>query len=112
MQDKMYMTMLLDCYRNLLTDKQQEICQYYFEDDYSLQEICEITKTSRSAVYDLIRRTKQELQHFEDCLKVYEQYVKRMAIYTKLLKLENPEVTSLIQQCITLEQYEEEKEHE
>ena len=47
---------LLDLYRDLLTDKQQEIMDMYYLYDLSLSEIAEDSLTTRAAVYDLIKR--------------------------------------------------------
>ena len=49
-------------YGGLLTEKQQKIMEEYFYDDLSLGEIAENTRTSRQAVYDLLRRVEQTLE--------------------------------------------------
>lgn len=64
---------LLDLYKDLLTDKQQEIMDMYFLYDLSLSEIAEDTSTSRAAVFDLIKRTSKSLENFESKLHLLEK---------------------------------------
>ena len=63
---------LLDLYKDLLTEKQQEIMDMYFLYDLSLSEIAEDTNTTRSAVFDLIKRTTKTLQNYENKLHLLE----------------------------------------
>ena len=64
---------LLDLYKDLLTDKQQEIMDMYFLYDLSLSEIAEDTNTSRAAVFDLIKRTSKILENYESKLHLLEK---------------------------------------
>ena len=54
---------LLDLYKDLLTNKQQEVMDMYFLYDLSLSEIAEDTNTTRAAVFDLIKRTTKTLEN-------------------------------------------------
>ena len=72
--NKLEANSLLDFYGVPLTEKQQQITEYYFREDYSLQEIAEITNVSRSAVHDTIRRCEKELQAYEDKLHLGAQF--------------------------------------
>ena len=54
---------LLELYKDLLTKKQQEVMDMYFLYDLSLAEISEESQTSRSAVFDLIKRTTKLLEN-------------------------------------------------
>ncbi len=60
--------LLLDYYGALLTDKQRETLEYYYNDDLSLSEISEIVGTSRQGVMDIIKRSEQQLNLFEQKL--------------------------------------------
>ena len=102
MNDKIYLNELLDHYGKLLTDKQKEICMYYYREDYSLQEIADIEKTSRSAVYDVIRRCRRDLLDYESKLHLHMSYVKRRKLYEEIRK-QAPETGSLLDQCIDTE---------
>ena len=48
---------LLDIYRTLLTKKQQVVMDMYYADNYSLSEIALNLKVTRTAIYDIIKRT-------------------------------------------------------
>ena len=64
---------LYDFYGGLLTDKQKNIMELYFYDDYSLGEIAAKESTTRQAVYDLLKRVEQTLEKYEDKLKLMER---------------------------------------
>lgn len=59
---------LLDIYGNILTDKQKEVMEMYFQYDLSLNEISLNLNVSRNAVYDLIKRTTSLLEKYENKL--------------------------------------------
>ena len=65
--------LLFDIYTSLLTDKQQRLCDMYYNQDYSLAEIADIEHTSRQAVRDGIGKAKQKLNHFEKCLQISDK---------------------------------------
>lgn len=64
---------LLDIYGDLLTDRKRELLDYYYEEDYSLAEISEITGISRQGVRDSLKKSEAELLDFEAKLKLYEK---------------------------------------
>ncbi len=94
---------LLDAYETLLTDKQREIASYYYKEDFSLSEIAEILHISRAAVSDHLKRTTAILYGFEENLKLVEKLSKRMAIYGKIKKLEDPRLSVYLKQLEDIE---------
>lgn len=78
---------LFAIYGGLLTEKQQNIMEQYFYDDLSLGEIAENTRTSRQAVYDLLRRVEQTLEKYEDKLHLLYQDQERQFKLRGAIKL-------------------------
>jgi len=62
----------LDCYRDLLTERQVEVMVLVYEEDYSLSEVAELWRTSRQAVHDLLRRSEALLDYYEGKLHLAE----------------------------------------
>ncbi len=67
-------TLLLDIYAPLLTERQQEVLRLYFSDNYSLAEIAGEFKVSRQAIHDLIRRSLDTLEKLESKLGLYSLF--------------------------------------
>jgi predicted DNA-binding protein YlxM (UPF0122 family) len=68
MKDVARRAYLLDHYGSLLTEKQRDIYDWYFQQDLSLGEISEVAHVSRNAVFDLVSRTDEKLEKFEKAL--------------------------------------------
>ena len=60
--------LLLDCYGSLLTEKQRQRLEGYYDEDLSLAELAEPLGISRQAVHDSIRRGERQLEHYEEQL--------------------------------------------
>ena len=59
------MTMLFDFYGELLTDRQKEFYDLYYNEDLSLSEIAENYGISRQGVHDTLTRAEASLRHME-----------------------------------------------
>lgn len=101
--NKIEINQLLDFYGVLLTERQQSICESYFREDLSLQEIAEISGVSRSAVHDTVKRCEKELQAYEDKLHLYASYRKRMKLYEQIRARSDEETGRLLDLCIDTE---------
>ena len=60
------MTMLFDFYGELLTDRQKEFFDLYYNEDLSLSEIAENEGISRQGVRDVIVRAEAAMTEIED----------------------------------------------
>lgn len=61
-------TMLLDIYGDMLTEKQRSFLDYYYNDDLSLSEIAENEGITRQGVRDAIKRAEGILLDMEEKL--------------------------------------------
>ena len=62
--------LLLDAYGAVLTERKRELLDYYYNEDYSLSEIAELTGLSRQGARDGIRKAEEELRSLEDSLSL------------------------------------------
>ena len=65
-QKNLQFSALLDFYSQVLTDKQREAVDLYYNEDLSLAEIAEHTKITRQGVRDSIKRGEQTLLEMEE----------------------------------------------
>lgn len=72
--DTFTMSMLFDFYGELLTDKQKELFDLYYNEDLSLSEIAEQADISRQGVRDAIVRAETILRETEDRLRLVRRY--------------------------------------
>ncbi len=72
--DTFQMSMLFDFYGELLTDKQKELFDLYYNEDLSLTEISELAGISRQGVRDAIVRSETILRDTEDKLGLVKKY--------------------------------------
>ena len=59
------MTLLFDVYGDLLTDKQREYFDLYYNEDYSLSEIAENAGITRQGAHDILLRAENTLTETE-----------------------------------------------
>ncbi|MBQ8107973.1 MAG: putative DNA-binding protein [Ruminococcus sp.] len=59
---------LLELYRELLTDKQRNIMELYYDEDLSLGEIAQQCSISRQGVHDAVKHCEKALDEYEQKL--------------------------------------------
>ena len=73
--DNLYeIILLLDFYGALLSPRQQQILDLYYEENYSLQEIAEELDISRQAVHDAAKKAEKALREFEEKLGLIARF--------------------------------------
>ncbi len=65
---------LLDFYGKLLSEKQYQIMELYYLNDFSLSEIGEELRISRQSVFDTIKRSEEKLYSFENELGLVDKF--------------------------------------
>lgn len=70
------LTLLFDFYGEILTEKQRELFDLYYNEDLSLAEIAEIQGISRQGVRDSIVRSEEILRKFETTLGLAAKFGK------------------------------------
>ena len=71
------MTMLYDFYGELLTERQKEFFDLYYNEDLSLAEIAENYGISRQGVRDVIVRAEASMQEVEDKTGIIKRFLAR-----------------------------------
>ncbi len=75
---------LLDFYRVLLTERQNDVMEMYYQEDFSLGEIAENLGISRQAVYDQLQRTENLMEDYESKLQLIAQFTRRINLLNQL----------------------------
>lgn len=74
MQNLAEIAMLMDIYGDLLTKKQKDVMDLYYNHDLSLGEIAENQGITRQGVYDLIKRGVQTLRKTDKKLGMLKRW--------------------------------------
>lgn len=88
MYDKLVqIALLFDFYGQLLTDKQMEIVDMYYNNDLSLCEISEQQGISRQGVYDTLKRAEKTLYEYEEKLGLVDRFLKQKENMKKIIEM-------------------------
>lgn len=103
MEERVLISLLLDFYGPLLTDKQRVSLQLHHENDMSLGEIADELGVSRQAVHDNLQRARHILNDYESKLHLVAQYEMREQVIQELKNTLPVEVLSQVkvQQLLT-----------
>ena len=86
MKEREYVLALYEIYNKLLTEREREYFEYYFFEDYSLQEIALNFKVSTASVGKLINAIENKLLKFEEALNINYKNVKIKEIISNIDK--------------------------
>lgn len=67
-------SLLLDFYGDMLTEKQREVIEFYYNEDLSLSEIAENEGITRQGVRDAIKHAESQLLEMEDRLGLVKRF--------------------------------------
>jgi len=80
---------LFSLYQSLLTEKQVDYFNMYYQLDYSLQEIADNYQVSRNAIFDQLKKVEEHLYNYENKLKLNELKNKRNDLLDKYIESKN-----------------------
>lgn len=85
MEEKVRVSILLEIYGKLLTEKQYEFMDLYYNQDLSLSEIGDNEDITRQAVRTILLKSKKKLEEYEEQLG-FMQKEKKIKEYTENLE--------------------------
>ena len=91
MEEKVKISMLCEFYGKLLTEKQYEFINDYYNNDLSLSEIAENNNITRQAVRDIIKKGEKKLFEYEEKL----MFMKRTLNQEKKIEKALAELTKI-----------------
>lgn len=74
MEKNLQISLLLDFYGQMLTDKQREVVELYYNEDLSLAEIAQHSGITRQGVRDSIKRAEVQLIDYEEKLGLMQRF--------------------------------------
>lgn len=80
---------LFDFYGKLLTEKQYEVIDLYYNNDFSLSEIGETMGVSRQGVFDNIKRAEKKLFDYEVNLGLVNKFSRNQENIIKIINHSN-----------------------
>lgn len=88
-------SVLLDYYADMLTDKQKDVIDLYYNEDLSLSEIAEHENITRQGVRDSIKRGEQTMLELEEKFHLVEKSRKFYDIIEEVGKL----AADIVEEC-------------
>lgn len=85
MEEKIKISILCGIYGNLLTEKQYQILDDYYNNDLSLSEIAENNEITRQAVNDMINKGKNKLLEYEEKLSFMNKILNQEKIVNEII---------------------------
>ena len=92
----LYVSALLDVYGSFLSEKQQALTEYYYNDDLSLSEIAENEGITRQGVNDLIKRAVAQLKDLEEKCGYCKKFLRLKELSSKVPHGENNEINEIL----------------
>lgn len=85
MDEHFKLAYLFDIYAPLLTPRQQQAMNMFYNNDLTVSEIAEQLEISRQAVSDLLRRTNRVLLGYDEKLNLFAKYMKNVTLLNELI---------------------------
>ncbi|MDY6064751.1 MAG: sigma factor-like helix-turn-helix DNA-binding protein [Finegoldia sp.] len=106
MEKLLDITMMYDYYGNLLTERERDVIDKYYNEDLSLKEIADINGVSKQAVAASLKRAEKKLYDYEEKLALIKKSNKATffleKIYDDLSKVsqanDNKEISEILEE--------------
>ena len=85
MEKNVEVSMLLQIYGELLTEKQYRVIDYYYNEDLSLSEIAENEEITRQGVRDIIKKGEKKLFEYEEKLLFMKKTINQEKLVQHIL---------------------------
>ena len=72
MEDFVYYGELFNIYGSLLNESNRKYYKLYYEENFTLKEIADLEKVSKSYIGNIINKTSKKLEEYERELHIYE----------------------------------------
>lgn len=93
----MTIPLLVDLYGQVLSERKRELLDYYYNEDYSLSEIAEITGISRQGIRESVKKSETELRELDASL----QLVKRTQTLESKIRAVEKQLIDLLSEPLT-----------
>ena len=87
MAKNLEISLLLDFYGEMLTEKQRDVVELYYNEDLSLAEIASHSGITRQGVRDSIKRAEGQLLDYEERLKLAQRFRRIQACLDEITDL-------------------------
>ena len=73
MDNREYIIALYEIYKELLNDKERNYFEYYYFEDYSMQEIADLYKVSKAYASKYLNKINDKIISYEKILKINDR---------------------------------------
>ena len=73
MDNREYIIALYEIYKELLNEKERNYFEYYYFEDYSMQEIADLYKVSKSYASKYLNKINEKIISYEKILKINDR---------------------------------------
>lgn len=100
MEKSVHVSMLLEIYGKLLTEKQNDIIDLYYNDNLSLSEIAEELGITRQGVHKNLVDAENKLFDYEEKLMVLKSKLERQELIDRIICEEKDEkIKEMLKKC-------------
>ncbi len=101
MDKSIHVSMLLEIYEKLLTEKQRDMIDLYYNDNLSLSEIAEELGITRQGVHKNLIDAENKLFDYEEKLQILKQKLERQELIEEIMKMTtNQEIKEKLKRCL------------